>query len=228
MKNALDRRSTAEALGKLKLTEAAPALRPLLNEQDPDVVMAAAMALARMDDKASSYAIRQALGKAPYEETKRELARALAWLGNPDGIPMLIEGLDHRDDLIREHAPDREVRDAILGNELYENITSKFVHSHDYIAMERLHEIHATGRYDLIVVDTPPSRHAIDFLEAPRRMGDFFSSRLLRWLTVPYRSRIVSAASRMAPAAAIRVREAKAPVLRGDAPLSPACTRIAS
>jgi anion-transporting ArsA/GET3 family ATPase len=53
--------------------------------------------------------------------------------------------------------------------------------------MERLHEIHAEGGYDLIVVDTPPSRNALDFLEAPERMADFFGSRLLRWLTMPYR-----------------------------------------
>jgi anion-transporting ArsA/GET3 family ATPase len=62
--------------------------------------------------------------------------------------------------------------------------------------MERLYEIHAAGTYDLIVVDTPPTRNAIDFLEAPERMADFFSSRLLRLLTVPARSRIISYASR--------------------------------
>ena len=95
------------------------------------------------------------------------------------------------DDLVRAHAPDAETRDAILANPLYQNITGKFVQSHDYIAMERLYEIHASGRYDLIVVDTPPTRNAIDFLEAPERMADFFSSRLLRWLIAPYRSRLV-------------------------------------
>jgi anion-transporting ArsA/GET3 family ATPase len=100
------------------------------------------------------------------------------------------------DDLVRQHAPDHGTRDAILANPLYRNITSKFVQSHDYIAMERLHEIHASGRYDLIVVDTPPTRNAIDFLEAPHRMADFFSSRLLRWLTAPARSRVVNLASR--------------------------------
>ncbi len=113
------------------------------------------------------------------------------------------------DDLVREHAPDVEVRDAILSNELYENITGKFVQSHDYIAMERLHEIHTAGGYDLIIVDTPPSRHAIDFLEAPRRMGDFFSSRLLRWLTVPYRSKLMTAASRPFYSVADRVLGAR-------------------
>jgi anion-transporting ArsA/GET3 family ATPase len=100
------------------------------------------------------------------------------------------------DELVREHAPDAATRDAILANPLYRNITAKFVQSHDYIAMERLHEIHASGRFDLIVVDTPPTRNAIDFLDAPDRMADFFSSRLLRWLIAPYRSRFVTAASK--------------------------------
>jgi anion-transporting ArsA/GET3 family ATPase len=100
------------------------------------------------------------------------------------------------DELVRAHAPDAATRDAILANSLYDNITRRFVHSHDYIAMERLYEIHASGRYDLIIVDTPPTRNAIDFLEAPERMADFFSSRLLRWLTVPARSRVFTAASK--------------------------------
>ncbi|HEX9260236.1 MAG TPA: ArsA-related P-loop ATPase [Acidimicrobiales bacterium] len=100
------------------------------------------------------------------------------------------------DDLVRQHAPSPEVRDAILANPLYGNITGKFVQSHDYIAMERLYEIHASGRYDLVIVDTPPTRHALDFLDAPQRMADFFSGRLLRWLTVGYRSRLVTVASR--------------------------------
>ena len=100
------------------------------------------------------------------------------------------------DDLVRRHAPDEVTRDAILANPLYKNITSRFVQSHDYIAMERLYEIHASGTYDLIVVDTPPTRNAIDFLEAPGRMADFFSSRLLRWLTVPARSRVLNVASK--------------------------------
>ncbi len=100
------------------------------------------------------------------------------------------------DDLVRRHAPDAKTRDAILANPLYTNITGRFVQSHDYIAMERLYEIHASGRYDLVIVDTPPTRNAIDFLEAPERMADFFSSRLLRWLTVPYRSRLVNFATK--------------------------------
>ncbi len=100
------------------------------------------------------------------------------------------------DDLIRTHAPDEATREQILANPLYQNISGRFIQSHDYIAMERLYEIHSEGKYDLIVVDTPPTRNALDFLDAPQRMADFFSSRLLRWLIVPYRSRLVNFASR--------------------------------
>jgi anion-transporting ArsA/GET3 family ATPase len=100
------------------------------------------------------------------------------------------------DDLVRLHAPDPKTRDRILSNKIYENISGRFIQSHDYIAMERLYELHTSGVYDLIVVDTPPTRNAIDFLDAPERMADFFSSRLLRWLTAPSKSRLVSFASK--------------------------------
>ena len=106
------------------------------------------------------------------------------------------------DDLVLRHAPDEETAYRILENRLYVNLTGRFVQSHDYIAMERLYDLHATGRYDLIVVDTPPTRNAIDFLEAPERMAEFFGGRLLRWLTMPYRiggrrgARLVNFASR--------------------------------
>jgi anion-transporting ArsA/GET3 family ATPase len=100
------------------------------------------------------------------------------------------------DDLVVRHAPDAKVRKRILENSIYTNISGRFVQSHDYIAMERLYEIHSSGTYDLIVVDTPPTRNAIDFLEAPARMSDFFSSKLLRWLTAPAKSRVMSIASK--------------------------------
>jgi anion-transporting ArsA/GET3 family ATPase len=106
------------------------------------------------------------------------------------------------DDLVLRHAKDEETAYQILENRLYHNFTSRFVQSHDYIAMERLFEVHASGEYDLIVIDTPPTRNAIDFLEAPARMREFFGGRLLRWLTLPYRvggkrgSRMLNVASR--------------------------------
>lgn len=100
------------------------------------------------------------------------------------------------DDLIARQAPTAAVRDQVLANPLYTNITGRFVNSHDYIAMEQLHDLHASGRWDLVIIDTPPSRNALDLLDAPGRMRDFFGSRLLKWLTVPYRSRLFTAASK--------------------------------
>jgi anion-transporting ArsA/GET3 family ATPase len=108
----------------------------------------------------------------------------------------MLDTKESWDALIRLHAPDKQTREEILANPLYQNISSRFVQSHDYIAMERLYEIHAESDYDLIVVDTPPTRNALDFLDAPQRMADFFSSRLLRWLIVPYRSRLVNVATK--------------------------------
>jgi anion-transporting ArsA/GET3 family ATPase len=106
------------------------------------------------------------------------------------------------DDLVMRYAKDDATAHKILENRLYHNITARFVQSHDYIAMERLFEMHTSGEYDLIVIDTPPTRNAVDFLDAPARMSDFFGGRLLRWLTLPYRVggkrsvRLVNMASR--------------------------------
>ena len=141
-----------------------------------------------------------ALGLEQFGNVETQVpAEAFASLdGGPRG-ELWVAMLDTKqswDDLVRRHAPDAATRDAILANPLYDNITGKFVQSHDYVAMERLYEIHTSGRYDLVVVDTPPTRNAIDFLEAPERMADFFSSRLLRWLITPYRSRVVNLASK--------------------------------
>ncbi|HEY4929756.1 MAG TPA: ArsA-related P-loop ATPase [Acidimicrobiales bacterium] len=108
----------------------------------------------------------------------------------------MLDTKESWDSLIRQHAPDEQTRDEILANPLYQNIAGRFVQSHDYIAMERLYEIHSTGEYDLIVVDTPPTRNALDFLDAPERLADFFSSRLLRWLIVPYRSKLINVATK--------------------------------
>jgi anion-transporting ArsA/GET3 family ATPase len=108
----------------------------------------------------------------------------------------MLDAKQSWDELVRRHAPNQSTVDRILENPLYLNITGRFAAGNEYIAMERLYEIHRTGVYDLIVVDTPPTRQAVDFLEAPDRMADFFSSRLLRWLTAPSRSRMLTLASR--------------------------------
>lgn len=141
-----------------------------------------------------------ALGVEEFGNTPVEIdAEALRAAGVSPRGELHVAMLDTKagwDELIRRHAPDVTTRDAVLANPLYQNITSRFVHSHDYLAMEQLHDLHATGDYDLVIVDTPPSRNALSILDAPSRMVEFFGSRLLRWLTVPYRSRLFTVASR--------------------------------
>jgi anion-transporting ArsA/GET3 family ATPase len=100
------------------------------------------------------------------------------------------------DALVMRHAPDKRVRERLLSNPLYTTVTERFGLSHEYIAMERVHELRQAGTYDLIIVDTAPMANAVDVLDAPDRMIEFFSSRLVRWLTVPAGSRLASAASR--------------------------------
>lgn len=99
------------------------------------------------------------------------------------------------DALVDAVAPDRRTRDQLQSNALYRSLTRRFVQSHDYIALDRL--VHdADGRWDLVVIDTPPADHALDIVDAPGRLLEFFDSRLLRWLTAPYRSRFAGAAAR--------------------------------
>ncbi len=141
-----------------------------------------------------------ALGLDGIGNDERRVAPEVLAAGGPAPLGRLeVAMLDTKqswDALVRRHAQDAATAQKILENPLYQNITGRFIQSHDYIAMERLYELHRSGRYDLIVVDTPPTRNALDFLDAPERLADFFSSRLLRWLIAPYRSKVFNLASK--------------------------------
>ncbi len=101
--NALDRSFAASAIGELKLAGANEALRKLAREdRDPDVLRAAARALAQLGDRAAIEDLRGALTRFEWPETRREVAEALARLGDSSAIPTLIDGLSERDDLVRE------------------------------------------------------------------------------------------------------------------------------
>lgn len=91
------------------------------------------------------------------------------------------------DRLVELHAPNNQVRDRILASPFYKGISEAFIGSHEYMALEALYRFHRSGEYDCIVVDTPPSRDALDFLEAPKRITDFVGVRLLAWLAGPAR-----------------------------------------
>ncbi|MBZ0254058.1 MAG: ArsA family ATPase, partial [Candidatus Methylomirabilis sp.] len=90
------------------------------------------------------------------------------------------------DALIGRLAPSEESRDRILANTLYKNLSSALAGSHEYMAMEQLYAFHAEGKYDLLVLDTPPTHHALDFLDAPKRLLDFLSEDVLQWFVRPY------------------------------------------
>lgn len=109
---------------------------------------------------------------------------------------LMIDMSTSWDQLVERTAPDAETRRALLTNRLYRTLTQRFVQSHDYIALDHLVDLADDRRYDLVVVDTPPSVHVLDILDAPDKMADFFGSRLLRWLIAPYGTRVVQVAAR--------------------------------
>ena len=91
------------------------------------------------------------------------------------------------DRMVERYAPNRRTAQRILENRFYQGISDAFVGSHEYTAMESLYELHEGGEYDCLVIDTPPSRSALDFLDAPDRLAAFVGARLLTWLAGPSR-----------------------------------------
>jgi anion-transporting ArsA/GET3 family ATPase len=99
---------------------------------------------------------------------------------------MMLDQKGAWDSLVERHAPSAEVRERILGNRFYQHLSQRFAGSQEYMAVEELARLREEGRYDLIVVDTPPSRHALEFLEAPQRLNDFLDRKIIRWFVKPY------------------------------------------
>jgi len=89
------------------------------------------------------------------------------------------------DDLVERFAESEEIRDRVLGNSIYQHVSNALAGSVEYSAMEKVFEMHESGAFDLIVVDTPPAQHALDFLEAPQRLLEFLDSRLVKMLIHP-------------------------------------------
>ena len=102
------------------------------------------------------------------------------------------------DDLIGRYAESEEQADAIRANRLYRSLATALSGTQEYMAMEKLYELTCSGNYDLVVVDTPPTRNALDLLDAPRRLTSFLENRIFRALLVPTRAylRAVSFATR--------------------------------
>jgi anion-transporting ArsA/GET3 family ATPase len=132
----------------------------------------------------------------------RRLAQAMG-LTELDNTPRAVSGIDTAaggrldammldmkrtfDDIVLAHADDARAK-AILANPFYVSLSSSFAGTQEYMAMEKLGQLKATGKWELIVVDTPPSRSALDFLDAPQRLGRFLDGRMIRLLTAPARA----------------------------------------
>ena len=98
---------------------------------------------------------------------------------------MMLDSKATFDEVVAKHAPDEETRDAVLSNRIYRELSSALAGSQEYMAMEKLFEIWSEDRFDLIVLDTPPSRNALDFLEAPNRLLQFIEGRSLQVFLAP-------------------------------------------
>ena len=98
---------------------------------------------------------------------------------------MMLDQKGAWDALVERHAPP-EARARILENPFYQHLSQTFAGSQEYMAIEQLCLLAESGDYDLIVVDTPPTRHALDFLEAPQRLGDFLDKSVIKWFVKPY------------------------------------------
>lgn len=112
---------------------------------------------------------------------------------------LMLDAEQTFDRLVRDQSGSRKQADAILNNPVYQAISGSLSGAQEYMAIERLHQLHTSGDWDLVIVDTPPSRHAIDLLDAPDRLVGFLSHPVYRALTVGQRTfaKITDAASSM-------------------------------
>jgi anion-transporting ArsA/GET3 family ATPase len=115
----------------------------------------------------------------------RERLRAAGVQGDGSLDALMLDTKRTFDELVERFAPDPAARARILENPIYRNLTDALGGSREYSAMEKLHQVHAEGRYDLIVLDTPPAAHALDFLDAPRRLTGFLEGQFLTTLLHP-------------------------------------------
>jgi len=123
----------------------------------------------------------QSMGLEELDNTPRPVAGVRGG-GRLDA--MMLDMKRTFDQLVVEHAEPGKA-DAILSNPFYQALSSSFAGTQEYMAMERLGQLQATGQHELVVVDTPPTRSALDFLDAPQRLTTFLDGRMVRILLAP-------------------------------------------
>jgi anion-transporting ArsA/GET3 family ATPase len=125
----------------------------------------------------------QSMGLSSLDNTPRPVPGVAADQGGSLHA-MMLDMKRTFDEIVEQHAdPDRAAQ--ILANPFYQSLSSSFAGTQEYMAMEKLGQLRRAQEWDLIVVDTPPSRSALDFLDAPQRLSRFLDGKLLRLLTAP-------------------------------------------
>jgi anion-transporting ArsA/GET3 family ATPase len=166
--------------------------------------LAIALAAARSGRRACVVTIDPAkrLADALGIEALTNQPRQVMGVGPGELWAMMLDTKGTFDDLVNRYASTPAQAEAILGNSLYRNISSALSGTQEYMAMEKLYELHHGGMpsfpdFDVVVVDTPPTRNALDFLDAPRRLTAFLDNRIFRLLIMPTRAylKAVSAAT---------------------------------
>ncbi len=126
----------------------------------------------------------QSMGLSSLDNTPRPVPGSHAAEAGGSLHAMMLDMKRTFDEIVEGHSdPDRA--EQILANPFYQSLSSSFAGTQEYMAMEKLGQLRRADEWDLIVVDTPPSRNALDFLDAPQRLGRFLDGRLIRLLSVP-------------------------------------------
>ncbi len=129
----------------------------------------------------------QSMGLSSLDNTPRPVPGSAAKAAGGSLHAMMLDMKRTFDEIVEAHAePDRAAQ--LLANPFYQSLSSSFAGTQEYMAMEKLGQLRRADEWDLIVVDTPPSRSALDFLDAPQRLGRFLDGRLIRLLTAPAKS----------------------------------------
>lgn len=95
---------------------------------------------------------------------------------------MMLDMKQTFDDMVNEYIADPAERQKLHGNRLYKSLSNSLAGVQEYMAVSKLYDVHHTGKYDLVILDTPPSAHALDFLNAPTRFVEFLDNDALQWL----------------------------------------------
>ncbi|MCZ6464667.1 MAG: AAA family ATPase [Proteobacteria bacterium] len=125
-----------------------------------------------------------ALGNRP-SELAAERRDSLGIHGEGRLFALMLDMKRTFDDLVERFAENADARERIFGNRIYQHVSDALAGSAEYAAMEKVYELCESGDFDLVVVDTPPSQHALDFLDAPQRLLEFLDSRLVHVLLHP-------------------------------------------